>query len=768
MASTPSTIERGRPLEQTLRAVRRRIRAYVAVEGLAWVVAIAGLAFWIALAADWLFEPTSRVRFVFLVACGAAIVVTFYRSFLRRAFAQIADRNVAMLLERRFRALDDSLLTALDDPRRAASNRGKKTDAAAVSSPTGAMLDATGRQAREKLAETRIGELFDPRPRRRAIALAILLAASLAGYATALPNLFQLGVDRLIGRTDELYPRRTKLDVGRLVNNEIVPFKKGEIVVAKGSDVDLIVRASAAENLLIPSHVDLYYESEDGSVEDERNFDKEGAAKPGVDEFQRYKTTLNSIASSLLLDIRGGDARLRDLRIRVVEKPRITMRLRCKFPSYMRRADDLPIAVTGTMPLPQGTLVTLEAEANKPLERIVVERPDAQGNPKTQEVLLAVDGKPVTEFRFDLGRLDEDLAAAIHLYDADGITDAAKLSLQAVADSAPTFKDLARNGVDSSVTAQALLPLVGKITDDYGIARVWIEYTFDGVEPQSRPARDSARLAQDPAGEVAFDDAIDLREVTPGGTSAPLAPGRIVTLNVKAQDNRNLPDHPQGSIAGGESFAFTIVTDAELLRLLEGREIMFREQFKALIDKVTRDRDSLVEVGKPPAAAREGEADDAPRNRDKIIVDQARSHTLENRQETLTVSGGFYGIVAELVNNRIPDSDNLKDRLSADIAAPLKRLAEDRFPVYHEKLTALQLLVDKTTKDSAEIEAARREALKAADGILVEMNVVLNKMQELESFKEAVDLLRSIIALQKEIGDKTKAERRNIGRLLGD
>jgi hypothetical protein len=767
MASTPNTIERGRPLEQTLRAVRRRIRTYVAVEGLAWVVAIACLAFWLALAADWMFEPASRVRLAFVVACVAAIVVTFYRSFLRRAFAHIADRNVALLLERRFRTLDDSLLTAIDDPQRNSTKRGTAATGAAISSPNRAMLDATGRQAREKLADARLGELFDPLPRRRAIVTAILLVGSIAGYATALPTLFTLGVERLVGRTDELYPRRTKLEVGRMVNNEIVPFKDGEITIAKGSDVDLVVRADASEKMVVPSTIRLYYEPEDGSVDvEEVILDKEGVAKRGNDEFQRYKTSLHGIASTLELDIRGGDARLRNLRIRVVEKPQITMRLRCKFPPYMRRADDLPIAVTGTMPLPLGTLVTVEAEANKPLKRAVVERPDSKGVVTSQELNLEVDGKPVTEFRFDLGRLDSDVAAVIHLYDADGISDTAKLAFQATVDGPPTFKDLARNGIDTSVTAQARLPLIGKIADDYGLSRIWFEYTLDGVEPQDRPAIASRPLASEPTRDVVLDEAVEVSDITPGGASAPLAPGRTLTLVLKAQDNRNLPDQPAGNVAAGDSFAFTIVSDTDLVRLLEGREIMFREQFKSLIEKVTRDRDSLVEIGKAPAASKDGDADESPRNRDKIIVDQARSHTLENRQETLTVSTGFNGIVAELRNNRIPDSDNLKDRLTDDIAIPLKLIAENKFPAYHEKLTALQLLVDKTTKDSAAIEEARREALRAADGILVDMNVVLNKMLELESFKEAVDLLRSIIALQKEIGEQTDAARKDKARLL--
>lgn len=767
MASAPKTVDRSPTLEQMLREVRRRIRAYVAVDGLARVVAVACLAFWVAFGLDWLFEPAARVRQGFLVAFGVVVAVALYRMVLRRYFARFGDRNVAMLLERRFRNLDDSLLTAIDLPigtSKAATKEAAATTAK-LSAPARAMLEATQREARSKLAVARLGELFDPRPRAQALLAAVVLILSITGFALASPNLFRLGIDRLSGNSDLLYPRRTRLVVDG--------FENGEIVVAKGSDLDLIVRADTT--MEIPSRVNLYYESEDGSVEEEFFMEKEGVAKPGIDPFQRYKTPLHGIASTLELDIRGGDARLRDLKIRVVERPQITMRLRCKFPPYMNRADDLPIAVTGIMPLPQGTLVTVEAEANKPLRRVVIERPDPQAGPDATGSLvnratvsetldLVHDGKPATELRFDLGRLDADQLVTIHLYDADGIDDAAKLSLQAVADGPPTFKDLARNGVDTSVTAQARMPFVGKIADDYGLARLWFDYTFDGTEPLQVPVRATAGGARD----AVLDEALDLRDITPGGTSSPLAPGRTVTVVLKAQDNRKLPDQPAGNIAAGDSFTFTIVSDTDLLRLLEGREIMFREQFKSLIEKVTRDRDSLVEVGRTQATPKTEAGEDAdeaqPRNRDKIIVDQARSHTLENRSETLVVATGFSGIVAELVNNRVPDSDNLRDRLAADIAAPLKRIGEDKFPDYHTKLTALQLAVDRTTKDPVAIEAARRDALRAADSILIDMNVVLNKMLELESFKEAVDLLRTIIALQKDIGDKTKAERINILR----
>lgn len=760
MASAPKSIDRSPTLEQVLRRVKRRIRAYVAVDGLARFVAFGCLTFWLAFAIDWLFEPTSKIRLIVVGVLAAAIVVALYRVLLRRFFARFADRSVAILLERRFRNLDDALLTAIDHP----SDRSKaKARDSALSAPAQAMLEATRLEARSKLAGAHLGELFDPRPRRRALAAALLLGLSITGFALAVPQIFYLGVDRLAGRTNELYPRKTRLIAKGFNENN-------EVVLAKGADFDLIVQADA--KMEIPSRIDLYYESEDGSVTHEDFMEKEGVAKPNVDEFQNYKLRLPGIASTLILDIRGNDSRLRDYKIRVVDRPQITMMLKVKSPEYTKRSD-IPIAVTGVMPVAQYSFVSVVAQANKPLRSAVVDRPDGKGGVISDKHEFSPTDDTATEFIFDLGRLDADLTATIQLRDLDGIDGAAKLSLQAVVDGPPTFKDLARNGVSESVTPQAMLPFVGKIIDDHGVARLWFDYQFDGLDSQEVGLRKTSAGGREIA--LAGEEYLDLRELAPGGASAPLAPGRAVTVVLKARDNRELPadlkrpDAPDGNVAAGDSFSFTIVSDTDLLRLLEGREIMLREQFKALIEKVTRDRDSLVDVGKAESAAKDGD-EDAPRNRDKIIVEQARSHSEENRRETLVVSDGFTAIVAELVNNRIPDSDNLRGRLAKDIAGPLRslgKLPDDEpkdpvlrgFPAYQAKLTALHLTVDRATKDAAAIDEARRDAIKSADAILIEMNVVLKKMQELESFKEAVDLLRSIIALQKDIGDKTKATR---------
>lgn len=734
-----------RSLRRTLGAVRRRIRAYVGVEGLAATIATAGIAFWAALALDRVFEPARTVRWLFLAAALSFTLFVFYRKFLRRFFARLSDASLALLLERHFPVLNESLLTSIELGPAELTDNGR------------AMLASTSSDARRRLADVRFDQLFDVRPRRTAIALATLLTVSVAGFALARPELLRFGVERLLGRTNELWPRYTHLTVDG--------FTDGERVVARGADLDLIVRADTAKQ--IPSTVYLYYESEDGGVEEELVMDLDGKARPGVDSHQLYKAPLRGLVSTLLLDIRGGDARLRDLKIRVVERPRIAIDLHCKYPAYTGRADGVLPRVSGIVPLPQGTIVTVFAESDKPLRAVAAKIPDGRAAAKDVRIELPADEEKSRRFQVELGRLDADAAATFQLFDTDGVDNTELLTLQAVPDAAPSFQNLARKGVDASVTPQARMPFAGQAVDDYGLGRLWFDYAVDGGEPAAR------LFASAPAGarEASIDEVLEVRDLASGPTSSPPTIGQTFTITAKAQDNRALPEQPEGNIAAGDSFNFTVVSDADLLRILEAREIMFREQFKALIEKVTRDRDSLVSVDASPATpagGAEAEANDAPVDRSRIVVDQARNHTKENKAETLAVAAGFSAIVEEIVNNRVVEGDRLRQRLSDDIAAPLKRLGEDRFPEYEEKLTALKLLVDRTTKDPAAIEAARREAQRTADAILIEMNVVLNKMLELESFKEAVDLLRAIIAMQREVGEKTNAQRQNKLRLLED
>src|SRR5688572_20410425 len=101
-------------LRRVLGDVRRRIRAYVLVEGIGLTVAVAGLGFWLALGLDRLFEPPRAVRLAMLALVAGLALYVFFRKVLSRLFVRLEDRNLALVVERRFRGLDESLMTAVE------------------------------------------------------------------------------------------------------------------------------------------------------------------------------------------------------------------------------------------------------------------------------------------------------------------------------------------------------------------------------------------------------------------------------------------------------------------------------------------------------------------------------------------------------------------------------------------------------------------------------------------------------------------------------
>ncbi len=117
----------------------------------------------------------------------------------------------------------------------------------------------------------------------------------------------------------------------------------------------------------------------------------------------------------------------------------------------------------------------------------------------------------------------------------------------------------------------------------------------------------------------------------------------------------------------------------------------------------------------------------------------------------------FDAIRAELVNNRV-DTEELKLRLKDGIADPLLRICGEMFPELERRLQKFQAESGRSCQAAT---AARDAAREQADAILVQMNQILDKMLELETFNEVLDLLRGIIEIagRDQPRDKTEAKR---------
>lgn len=776
-------------VQSLLERLRLRIRRYVWIEGVASAVACLGAAFWILLAIDWMFEPPVLLRRAMIGLAAMAVGYVVYRLIVRRAFVPLSDSNMAVLLERRFSGFEESLLTAVD-----LTERDEQ-----LAALTREMLAHTCRDAEDRAAGVDVANVLNPQPLTRSVAAAIALAVSIIIFALAFPSTFAFGMNRVTGMTDELWPRRSRL--------QVVGFENGEAVIARGDDIEVRVQADTAMEL-VPDTVQIRYRTEEGARGRE-NMSREGNAVAGRDPYQDFKHTFQSVPSDRTFDVIGGDYRIRDLHIRVVESPTLVeTALYCEYPKYMNRGPrELP--VTGTMQIPLGTRITVRAKANKELLRAQIDYP-TEGDKFATQVIdpVGVDGDP-RRFEFALQALNSDKTLSFTLFDTDGIHNRKPflVSISAVPDEPPLVA-VQLQGIGSAITPLARLPLVGTIKDDYGVAKTAFDFTVDAGDPREEP------FAADPkaANEIVVKETFEVEPLA-------VKPGQKLVFGAKASDTYKLVDEDQPHVGTSERFTLDIVTPDALRAMLESRELNLRQRFETVLQEMTDTRDSIARVTltpvdaappvkttgeKAPAAdAKSGDAktgdvktgatkkadsaktsdkgksteppkgtpapipaDDEPPiehpvARESLRLERALQNSEKNAGETLGVATSFDAIREELINNRI-DTEEWRVRLKDYIADPLKVVSTQMFPEFDRRL---QTLRTKLTEPDA-VPAARQRALAQADAILVEMATIRDKMLELESFNEAVDLLRAIISSEQTIADRTRERQKQKARDL--
>jgi hypothetical protein len=751
--STETEAQLAPGIRQLLAAVRRRIRRYVWLQGVSATVAAVGAAFWLALAADWLLEPARPVRHALLGLIALVGVATLGWLLLRRMLVRLSDQSMAILLERRFGNLQDSLVTAVE------LTSGRSEKSAEEGRFGRQMLAETCEEAWRRSRQVDVGAIFNRRPLMLAFTAAGIILLSIAAAAVASPDMLRFGLRRLTTLTDDPWPRKTHLRIEGFDNPE------REHVVARGMEFQIHVQAKAAPGLVVPQVVEVRSRDDEGK-RDRAMMVREGVAAVGSDAYQDYRYTFGSILSGLTFDVAGGDARLRGLRIRVVESPNVSLTLACEYPAYMKRAA-AEIPVTGVMPLPIGTRVTVRAQATKNLRQAQVDYL-AQEVPQTHKISLAGS----REFDFTIDCLTADQTLSFSLVDTDGVSNRGpiQLALTAVADEPPQI-DVQLEGIGSAITPQAKLPLVGRVEDDYGVERVWLEHSIDDEEPQESPLLE-------PAGRSHLDVNHPF-EVAELGVEA----GQKLLIGTKAADNRSPPAADEPNVASGERFLLDVVSNDQLLALLETRELNLRQRFETIIQEVIDTRDSLVELELSAGAGTRPEPETAPAEPEKnsseeepnkvspaamlqrnlLRVERAEQNGQKNAEETRGVAAAFDRIRAELVNNRI-DTEELRIRLKDRISDPLKQIVDNRFTEFERRLGELK---KKLTAETAADVA--KPALDEADTIIVALQKVRDQMLELESFNEAVELLREIIAAQQQVSEQTKAERgKKLRSLLED
>ncbi len=763
-----------------LARLRWMIRAYVLAQGIALVIFTVAVCFWVSLAIDYLFEPPRNVRIVILAILAAVVLVVAVRRILLRLVVPLSDKNMAVLLERRNRSLDDRLLTVVELSRRKPDKSGYDPR----------MLANTLHEVNQLIPSARLGRVFRAAPLGNATILAAVFAASIVLFGFWQVQAVQIWANRSLMLGDRQWPRETRIFV------EGFPEVDGQrlVKVARGSD--LMIRAGADTKLAIPDAVQVRYET--GEASGRPNMTRLKDAVPGRDPAQFYEYEFKNIQDSIDFEvvalhggILGKNDRVDDLKIVAVESPDFAdaIMIGCKFPKYLGMNDET-FSVRVVKPLPEGTDVTIKAKANKDLVaaqyRLALDDPDAAWQD------ISLDKRKPRHVELALGVLRSDTRVEFQLHDVDDVTNQQpiRLLLRITPDEAPRV-DVQLVGVGKAVTPVADLPIRGTIWDDHGLSKSWFDFSVDQGDAQER-------TFEVPSGG----ELNDTDDVLFGLEDLGLTPGQQLTLIVKAADNYALADEPHVGV--GQRYDLQIVSEAELRGMLETRERILRRRFESVIAEMQRSRDALSRMtGEPddsgsssedagdgaaagdPAARGADEGTDKGADADKqepveagseaepdaaetpsarlatirvLRTEEAIQTSDRMAHETREVAAEFDRILLELDNNNVSFLEEFERRIGEGISDPLKRIADKGFPALDDRLAQLRRVLEDDDRRLAAILAARQEV----DAILADMDQILQKMLELREFNELLAILREIIDGQQQVTQLTEEMKKKL------
>jgi len=705
-------------LERLLAGLRRQTRRWIWIESLA-IVCLAGAAvFWGSLALDWLLEPPAWVRGAAAAAVGIGLLLLLRGKLWSRLSAPLDDASLATLVERGHTGFRDSLSTAIE------LSREPRDDI------DPALFGRTIDEAVAVAGGVRPATFFR---RRRLVGLALAglaAAASIGTLALACPAIADLWVHRMVWLGEDPWPRSTSLAVEGF-------SPAGRRKVARGSDVEIVVRADAAR--IIPEVVDLRSRG-DGGWKTERMGMRGGI----VEGAQAFGHVLRAVTDDVDLEIRGGDARLRHLRLEVVDAPALeSLVIRYTLPAYLG-GGERQVAASRIVQIPRGSTVDVDCASTKPLSAATITAV-AEAGEETLAAIPAHDRQGAQ--RLEAGRqiaarverLEGERTIVVRLTDTDGLVNREPISfvLAAVPDEPPSVAVRMR-GISTAVTPRATIPLEGTVADDHALAAAAATLSIaDGPTstlPIALPAGDGAILEM--TAERPF--RVPLEPLL-------LAPGAKLSLVVTAEDRCTLDGGPNKG--AGDAWTLDVVTPEVLVAMLEAREILLRRRYESCIADLTQVRDRVasgVARSADPAAGDDSDSSSAAR------LGEAAARAAG---ETAEIAEAFRMIRVELDNNLLLTPE-LDARLVTQIADPLAAIAAKDLP----GLTA-----------ACRSGVDRPGLVNRADDVLARMRSVLDKMMELESFNEVVELLRGMIRTQEEIRAETlKRQKQRAREALGE
>lgn len=761
---TPETLDAR--LTALLGSLRGRVRRYVIWDSLLAIAALVLGAFWIGLALDYLpvwlggTEMPRLARGILLLVVAGAFLSIVAAMLIGRLRRPLPDDSLALLLERHHPELGGRLVTAVQ-----LNRPGREGD-----SHSSRLLEQVHAQAAAAVAHVDPGRIFRWQP----ILRKSMVVAPLAIVTTLLvifnPHAFALALSRLTLVTDQPWPRRAQLEmVGIELPRvtaaeeqseapELIEFVNRSVRLPRGSSGTLRIRA-LADGAELPEVCTVHFQTDSGTRV-QANMRRIGRQHDGYQSFVVDGPPLAGLSESLTLDVRGLDDRLDNYRIEAIPPPALTeVTVRVRYPDYLRSegsgAVDAEMDYQAGLRIREGSDVRLHATSSVPLgDCDVLVKTDTEVRSPPQ--VVPPDDRSELAIRLD--DFDRPSTISILPRDRDGISAGApyRYFLGVIVDQPPEL-DVRLEGIGTAVTPIARIPVAAEVTDDYGVNAMAITVALADTEGggEGDPPPPTFRVSPRVGRQGAVEAEIDLREIVIAGDLPELPTGGVVNLIAEATDHYDRDGKTH--LTRSDVYRLDIVSPEDLLALLERRELGLRARLEQTIDETRSLRDALDLMRRQSFSQGESEEADPTRARQLRLlrVQQSGLQAGKTAQELTGIAVSLDDILQEMVNNRV-DSVDRRERIGVGVRDPLRQIVEEPLQRLIDQINELERRVD----DLAAARTTAADAVDSAEDVLLRLTAVLDKMLDLESYNEILDMVRELIDDQEELLEDTKTERK--------
>lgn len=723
------------PITGPLRVARRRARIMASGQGLFEVAWMAGAAVLGAGVLDYLIHLPGILRLLVLLAVAAFVLHGLVQRVLRPLYARVPLDVIAARVEQLNPRLQDRLRSAL-------------TFAEGDVPGSKALQESVLRESLDEMSAVDMAGVTDARPLRKAALMLLPVLLLGLGMLWWQPGLSQLAMERLVAPFGAVqWPRSVQIELMKALPAQ----------VPAGQRIDMAVRLSRGDK---PSRkVVVNWQIAGQGVQ--RQFmqrNEDGTYTTGIDV--RVAETADLPKATIWIE--AGDDSYGPVDVQVIPRLQVTgVDLTAEPPAYcgLTALNFNLRAQPGNVPA--GSMVNVNIAFNRPAKNVRLEV--LRGS--EQEALPEIQWKQVSE-KATTARWQawQSMRFRVLAEDEFGYSNPAAEEHELIVrpDQSPVIQlESPRRSEDR--TAEATVPLLARVEDDYGIDRLSLEARLINAASSSPEPADQATTqpaASGPApmvldlvaggeagsGQVKFEkaDAEAQRQryrlafpwKLASFPSALLKPGDVIEFAVAATDTFKLAGKVHDPVRT-PVLRITIVSQDQLLQRAydELRQIASQvDEIRSRQDRLRNDTMQLKDdvAVKPTTDA----ADQAVADR---ISEQQQRAAAQTREAKARV-----GAVADRLQENASPNQQLRDALK-ETAGLLDEASENAMkPAAADVKSALQKDPPQEGR-AAELEKATGEQKKASD----QLAQALDKLGDLGGLQRAMDVIEELLAQQR-------------------